>query len=134
MIFDTNLIIRHVRTQTLLPLRVVIPVVVVGELEALALKNDWGYQKVKFLQHLIDSCPIADLNREVTRIYAEVDAFSQGKSKQTPLPPRLTARNMGKNDLWIAAIALYLDMELHTADNDFDHLVANGLKLIKHSA
>lgn len=133
MIFDTNLIIRHVRQQILLPVRVVIPIVVVGELEALALKNDWGYQKVKFLQYLIDSCPIADLNREVTRIYAEIDAFSQGKSKQMSLPVGTTARNMGKNDLWIAAIALYLDMELHTADNDFDHLIDSGLKLIKHT-
>lgn len=134
MIFDTNLILRHVRKLTLLPVRVVIPIVVIGELEALALKNDWGYQKVKFLQHLLESYPTADLNREITRIYAEVDAFSQGKSKQMPLPPGLTARNMGKNDLWIAAIALYLDMELHTTDNDFDHLVHIGLKLVKSAA
>ncbi|MBO0932060.1 PIN domain-containing protein [Fibrella aquatilis] len=134
MIYDTNLIIRYVRNQTMLPIRVVIPIVVAGELEALALKNDWGYQKVKFLQHLIDSYPVADLNREVTRVYAEIDAYSQGKSKQMPLPAGITARNMGKNDLWIAAIALYLDMELHTADGDFDHLVHNGLKLIKHNA
>ena len=134
MIFDTNLIIRYVRKQTLLPIRVVIPIVVVGELEALALKNDWGYQKVKFLQHLIDSCPIADLDREVTRAYAEIDAYSQGKSKQMPLPTGITARNMGKNDLWIAATTLYLDMELHTADNDFDHLIHSGLRLVKHPA
>ncbi len=131
MIFDTNLIIQHVRKQVLLPVRVVIPVVVVGELEALALKNDWGYQKVKFLQHLLDAYPTADLNRDITRIYAEVDVFSQGKSKQTSLPPGMTARNMGKNDLWIAATALYLDMELHTNDNDFDHLVHVNLKLVK---
>jgi tRNA(fMet)-specific endonuclease VapC len=39
---------------------------------------------------------------------------------------------MGKNDLWIAATALYLDMKLHTTDNDFDHLPALGLRLIKH--
>ncbi|WP_262898051.1 hypothetical protein [Fibrella forsythiae] len=43
MIFDMNLVIRYVRTQTLLPIRVVIPIVVVGELEALSLKNGWGY-------------------------------------------------------------------------------------------
>lgn len=131
MIFDTNLILQHVRKQVLLPVRVVIPIVIIGELEALALKNDWGYQKVKFLQHLLASYPTADLNREITRTYAEVDAYSQGKSKQTSLPPGMTARNMGKNDLWIAAIAFYLDMELHTTDNDFDHLVHTGLKLVK---
>ena len=54
------------------------------------------------------------------------------KTKQAKyLPPGLTARNMGKNDLWIAAIALYLDMDLHTLDNDFDHLTLFGLVLVK---
>jgi tRNA(fMet)-specific endonuclease VapC len=43
----------------------------------------------------------------------------------------MSARNMGKNDLWIAAISLYFDFELHSIDNDFDHLVNFGLKLIK---
>lgn len=131
MIFDTNLIIQHIRKQALLPVRVVIPIVVIGELEALALKNDWGYQKVKFLQHLLDAYPTVNLNREITRIYAEVDALSQGKARQTPLPAGLTARNMGKNDLWIASTALYLDFELHTTDNDFDHLTYMGLRLVK---
>ena len=43
----------------------------------------------------------------------------------------MSARNMGKNDLWIAATALYFDMVLHTTDNDFDHLPPLGLRLIK---
>lgn len=38
---------------------------------------------------------------------------------------------MGKNDLWIAATALDLDLPLHTADNDFDHSPPLGLALIK---
>jgi tRNA(fMet)-specific endonuclease VapC len=112
-----------------LPTRAIIPIVVVGELEAFALKADWGYQKVKFLERLLDTYPIADLNRDITRIYAEVDAYSQDKLQNRRLPQGLTARNMGKNDLWIAAIALYLDMELHTTDGDFTHLVDYGLKL-----
>ena len=45
---------------------------------------------------------------------------------------KYSARNMGKNDVWIAATALYLDMELHTTDNDFDHLPTLGLRLVKH--
>lgn len=129
MIFDTNLILRYIREGRMLPSRVVIPIVVIGELETLALRNDWGYQKVKVLQHLLDSFPIADLNRDITRIYAELDVYSQGKSRELSLPPGTTARNMGKNDLWIAATALYLDMELHTLDKDFDHLALLGLKL-----
>lgn len=38
---------------------------------------------------------------------------------------------MGKNDIWIAATALYLDLDLHTTDNDFNHLLPLGLRLVK---
>jgi predicted nucleic acid-binding protein len=38
---------------------------------------------------------------------------------------------MGKNDLWIAATASVLDIPLMTTDNDFTHLDAVFLKLIK---
>jgi tRNA(fMet)-specific endonuclease VapC len=34
----------------------------------------------------------------------------------------------------MATIALYLDLPLHTADKDFDHLLALGLLLIRESA
>ena len=54
MVFDTNLIIGHVRRLERLPAQAVIPMVVAGELEAFALKADWGYQKVTFLQTILD--------------------------------------------------------------------------------
>lgn len=50
---------------------------------------------------------------------------------QVVIPNKLSSRNMGKNDLWIAATALYFDFPLHTTDNDFDHLPAYGLRLVK---
>lgn len=131
MIYDTNYLILQIRYDSPIPIKLVIPIVVVGELEAFALKADWGYQKLTRLQQLLDDYPIVDIDRDLTKIYAQVDAYSQGKLKSSPLPKGLTARNMGKNDLWIAATALYLDMELHTKDNDFDHLINIGLKLIK---
>jgi len=64
MVFDTNLIIEHIRKQLTLPSRVIIPVIVVGELEAFALKSDWGYQKVTFMQKLFERFPIVDITRE----------------------------------------------------------------------
>ena len=131
MIYDTNYIIHHIRRDLPLDNRLIIPIVVVGELEAFALKADWGYQKLTRLQQILDSYPIADIDRDLTRVYAQVDAYSQNKLKSLLLPEGLTARNMGKNDLWIAATALYLDMKLHTSDNDFDHLLTFGLQLIK---
>lgn len=131
MILDTNVVIQHIRKQISISSRAVIPIVVVGELEAFALKSDWGYQKMVSLNTILEKIPIADIDQEITKIYAKVDAYSQGKLKSQPLPLGMSARNMGKNDLWIAAISLYFDFELHSIDNDFDHLINFELKLVK---
>lgn len=131
MVFDSNLVIRHIRQQAALPVRAVLLIVVVGEIEAFALKSNWGYQKITFWESYFRKHPIVDITRALVPHYAELDAYSQGKLKLQPLPPGLSARNMGKNDLLIAATAIYFDMELHTADDDFDHLPAFGLKLVK---
>ena len=130
MIFDTNLLLNVIRKDLTASNRLVISIIVVGELEAFALKSDWGVQKVNRMNYLFTTYPIADITLPITRLYTQIDAFSQGKLKDRPL--KSSARNMGKNDLWIAATALYLDMELHTTDNDFNHLSALGLRLVKH--
>lgn len=59
MVFDTNLLIEHIRRQEMLPARAVIPVIVAGELEAFALKADWGYQKASFMQRLFERFPMS---------------------------------------------------------------------------
>ena len=114
-----------------MPAEVVLPMVVVGELEAFALKADWGYQKVTFMNRLFMYHPLLEVSRIFTPTYARLDAYSQGKLFAQPLPIGMSARNMGKNDLWIAATALYFDVELHTTDKDFDHLEALGLKVVR---
>ena len=68
-------------------------------------------------------------NQAILKRYAQIDAYSQGKLKDNPL--NLSARNMGKNDLWIAACASVLDILLLTTDNDFNHLDKKFLKLLK---
>ncbi len=133
MIFDTNLIIRQVRNKEMLPPRAILPVVVVGEVRAFALKANWGYQKVNHMESLLQQYPVVEITATLTELYAAVDAFSQGKLKSQPLPPSMSSRNMGKNDLWIATTALYFDQELHTTDQDFDHLTDYGLRLVKYS-
>jgi tRNA(fMet)-specific endonuclease VapC len=132
MIFDTNLLIRYIRSNQVLPARSVLSVVTVGEVESFALKADWGVQKVTFMENLLKRYPIIEITAGLTGVYAQVDTYSQGKLKSQPLPLGMSARNMGKNDLWLATTALYLDMEFHTSDNDFDHLEAFGLKLFKY--
>lgn len=131
MLLDTNIVINHIRSKTTPNTRAFLPIVVVGELEAFALKADWGYQKLNILSEIFSKIPIIDINQGITKTYAIVDAYSQGLLKHQPLPIGLSARNMGKNDIWIAATALFYDLELHSTDNDFDHLPAIGLQLIK---
>ena len=40
MVFDTNLVIQHVRQKHALPAQAILPVVVLGEVKAFALKSD----------------------------------------------------------------------------------------------
>ena len=64
---------------------------------------------------------IADINAEsIIQKYAEIDAFSQGKLEGVQLND--SSRNMGKNDIWIAASASVLGLTLITTDQDFSHL------------
>lgn len=65
----------------------------------------------------------------MTERYAEIDTFSQGKLPNKRLG--MTARNMGKNDLWIASTASLLNATLLTTDADFDHLDGAYLALKK---
>ncbi|MEQ1745905.1 MAG: hypothetical protein ABMA02_10790 [Saprospiraceae bacterium] len=64
--------------------------------------------------------PIDIWSEDILDRNAEIDAFSQGK--HPILMHSFTARNMGKNDLWIAASASILGATLLTTDGDFDHL------------
>ena len=57
---------------------------------------------------------------DLIEAYTEIDAFSQGKLESRHL--RVTSRNMGKNDLWIAATTYVTSAKLITADKDFSHL------------
>lgn len=131
MVFDTNLIIEHIRRGETLPARTILSVIVAGELETFALKADWGYQKVSVMRAILERFGIIDITERLLPAYARIDAYSQGKLEMEPLPSGLSARNMGKNDLWIAATALFFELELHTTDKDFDHLAPLGLRVVR---
>lgn len=101
-----------------------------GELRSIAIQNQWGTLRRQHLEELMGDFYPADIfSEEIIDCYAEIDAFSQGKLHNTPLA--LTARNMGKNDLWIAASAHVLGAKLITTDSDFDHLNRVYLDLIR---
>lgn len=99
----------------------ILSIVTLGEIYALALKNNWGEKRVSAIDFFVKKFVIVDVtNSDLIQSYAQIDAFSQGKLIDKPL--RSTARNMGKNDLWIAATAAVTKSTLLTTDKDFVHL------------
>ena len=101
--------------------RQVISVVSLGEIKSLAKRRNWGIKKLNRLFKLLESFIVADINvEEIIERYAEIDAFSQGKLIDKTA--KFSAKNMGKNDVWIAATASVLDIILITTDKDFNHL------------
>lgn len=111
---------------------VLISVVTKAELLSLGLKNGWGAHKLQKLQSFLHKLVIIDIqsdDKNLLNVYAEIDAFSQGRLQDNPLPGG--AKNMGKNDLWIAATAFVTKAALLTKDNDFDHLNGKFLTVLK---
>ena len=102
----------------------------VGESLAFSMKNNWGIAKKRNLETLLKMTTAVPIStREIADAYAEIDAFSQGRHPS--LISTFTARNMGKNDLWIAATTHLSKGTLLTTDNDFDHLMPHFLTVEK---
>lgn len=141
-LFDTNILVHYVRRSPLVTQieadfkpaspehTVLIAVVSLGEIQSLAIQNNWGGKRMGVLNEILKEYLVADINSaDVIQRYAEIDAFSQGKLADKPLG--MTSRNMTKNDLWIAAVASVLDATLITTDSDFDHLNRAFINLVK---
>ncbi len=98
-----------------------ISVVTLGELWSLSIQNNWGAKRIVEMEKLLLQFIVVDINIEsIILRYAEIDAFSQGRLVGKLLGT--SARNMGKNDLWIAATASALNLTLLSSDQDFGHL------------
>jgi len=139
---DTNILLAYLKQHTLVetlqkyfeletsPNLIFTSAVCIGELKSLGLQNNWGEKRllsIGLLQQFI--IITGTLENIIVDRYAEIDAFSQGKSQDKPLG--ISARNMGKNDLWIAATASVLNATLITTDKDFDHLHNHFLKVAR---
>lgn len=135
-LLDTNVVLALVRGKALgvfiesmfglstAKRRPAISVVTHGEVRVLARRNHWGDAKLTALQDALDNLVTVDVNpTAVIDAYVEIDIYSQ----QHPNG----ARNMGKNDLWIAACAKASGAILLTTDKDFDHLNP-GLLTVKY--
>ena len=106
----------------------------VAEILSLSLKLGWQDKKISRLSEFLSKLEIISVSGEVEdklmQNYALIDAYSQGKLKNLPLPTTMSARNMGKNDIWIAATASSIEATLLTTDNDFVHLDTVFCKVI----
>ena len=92
-----------------------VSIVTHGEIRVLAIRRGWGTAKTEALRNALDNLVTVDVNHpNVLDSYVQIDVYSQ----QHPDG----ARNMGKNDLWIAACAKAASATLLTTDHDFAHL------------
>ncbi|MGI9056676.1 MAG: type II toxin-antitoxin system VapC family toxin [Pyrinomonadaceae bacterium] len=142
-LLDTNILIAYLREpnpiqqlvdKKFAPLNetneATVSIVTVGEIKAIAIKNGWGKRRISKTDETLKKLIVADINAEnILTAYAEIDAFSQGRLDSRV--SNFTARNMGKNDIWIAATAAVLDATLLTTDSDFDHLNNKFLAVAK---
>lgn len=92
--------------------RAIVPVVVKGELHSLALQFGWGAARQAELAALLAQLPSVDISSPlVIGAYAKLDHLS-----------RHSGHEMGKNDVWIAAVTSVQSAVLLTTDKDFGHL------------
>lgn len=134
-ILDTNVLVHFVRSNDHIRTieerfsifspenSVFVSIVSIGEIKSLAFQFQWGKPKIDRMNYLLHAfTPFPVDNDEIASAYADLDAYSQGTHPLHALPAGMTARNMGKNDLWIASTAMLLSGTLLTTDADFAHL------------
>jgi tRNA(fMet)-specific endonuclease VapC len=140
LLFDTNIVLFLVRDRSKnLIMRYLNPkeksvylsFATIAEINSIAFQNNWGKTKLSILEDFILSCRIIEISDFLLQSYISIDAFSQKKHRDHEKYSFNTPRNMGKNDLYIAATASLLNLELLTTDSDFDHLSNVFLKLKK---
>ncbi len=137
-VLDTNILIHLIRNSATweyveneyLPFQngnqTFISFVSVAEILSIARQLGWEQEKMKKLAFLFSEIEIVTVSNTPNDLliqgYVEIDSYSQGKNPQLSLPKDTSARNMGKNDIWIASTAYALQAHLITTDKDFEHL------------
>ena len=143
LLLDTNILISVVRSkdyqgivQFLNPQRrlVFLSVASEAEIKSIAARNRWGAGRLEKLDNFLEEVLIVDINQSYINNYIEIDSYSQRLNPNFTTYPFRTPRNMGKNDLWIAALASLMGLKLITMDGDFDHLDGAFFELRKITA
>jgi len=105
-----------------------VSIVTIGELDALIKKFNIGKKRQKVINDMLSDIAVLKLtNKKIIQKYGDIDSFSQGKLNNKK--SKFSARNMGKNDIWIASTASVYDLTLVTTDKDFNHLDGEYINL-----
>jgi tRNA(fMet)-specific endonuclease VapC len=131
LLLDTNVLLNLIKDPSRQLLKdvvnphnkmIYVSVVSIAELKSITLQNGWGSKKLLALEDTLKQVSVVEVSENLVSTYVEIDAYSQRRNPRHlnyPFPP---PRNMGKNDLWIAATAALLGLKLITTDADFNHL------------
>jgi len=95
----------------------VISVVTIGELRAGAIRAGWGDRKRSELEVTINAYVHVDVDAETANTWARLQAECVR-----------IGRNVGLNDLWIAATSVRLGCPVASLDEDFERIP--GLQLV----
>lgn len=94
-----------------------------AEIWVLADRNNWGNGKRDALQLMLDHVVVVPIDgQQIVDAYVQI-AAADSDWHEGP-------RNMGKNDLWIAATAVQTSLPLLTTDRDFLFLNKNPLTVL----
>ncbi|HRO45342.1 PIN domain-containing protein [Agriterribacter sp.] len=114
---------------------IIISVATKAELDSFGRQNSWGDNKLAKLTTFLQAVTVIDIkaaDKKLIEGYGQIDGYSKGKLPDSSGSLMSgSARKMGKNDLWIAATALAIDVSLVTTDGDFDHLHGSFIDVIK---
>lgn len=94
-----------------------------AEVNVLADRHSWGEGKREALGAMFEQLVVVAIDGQ-----AILDAYVKISAADSNWPKG--PRNMGKNDVWIAATALYTGLPLLTTDKDFLFLDNNPLKVL----
>ena len=91
-VFDTNIILHIVRNSIVWQRiktdfnfsnkNIFISIVTYAEIKSLAKQLNWGKEKTKFLEKILNKFPILYINKNIVEYYVEIDVYSQGKIKK----------------------------------------------------
>ncbi len=131
LLFDTNIVLwiaRDISGSKVIEAMnpdgkiVYVSFVSIAEAQSIAYQSNWGSLKMRRMEAFLENTRIIEMSDTLLPAYIGIDAYSQKRHPEYSAYPFTTPRNMGKNDLWIAATASLLNLSLITTDGDFDHL------------